>query len=669
MKLQVINWPVTPWGKATTMQWRYALRNAIGMCLALMIAYGLNLDEPYWAMTSAAVVGFPTPGAVISKSLGRIAGSLVGASAALMIAGHTLSDPWLFLFSMAAWLALCTWAASFFINNASYAFMLAGYTAAIIAFPLVNSVETVQLWDIAQARVCEVITGILCGGLMMMVIPNATDGRSLIVALSDIHTRLPLHAELLWHTQDIDRVRGAHQEIISRMLTINLLRIQAFWSNPHYRRHNNLLNYLLHQQLRLISVISGLRRILLNWPTPPATLSAKLDAILETLTQGEPDRYLTSKKIAALATLAPQDYRLAAFVKRLNYFCQIYLNTSRWLRLLQHPETMTIIKLPKTPPLFHYTDRAEALWNGLRTFATMTLIGAWCIACAWPAGSGAMTLGAIGCVLYSQALSPQGSLTLLGKTLLWLSLFSFLMKFGFMIQVNALWQFMLVLFPLLVTLQLLKQQQLKRAALWGQLVVFMGSFLAVTNPPVYDLSAFLNDNFAKMVGVGCAWLAFAILKPSSDNRRNQRYVRALRHSFADQLKVHPQMRESQFESLIYHYLHQLSNNRDSEIRRPFLRLGVVMLNCSHVVWALRDWQPATFSQQLIRKRCMATLHRVISDTGVKQPALHHALDTLLQMSQSLAMHPSPASQELAGLIWRLYCSLSQLTDSSIAANP
>ena len=58
-----------PWFKATLAQWRYALRNTIAMCLALTVAYYLNLDEPYWAMTSAAVVSFPTVGGVISKSL------------------------------------------------------------------------------------------------------------------------------------------------------------------------------------------------------------------------------------------------------------------------------------------------------------------------------------------------------------------------------------------------------------------------------------------------------------------------------------------------------------------------------------------------------------------------------------------------------------------------
>lgn len=93
-----------PWFRATLAQWHYALRNTIAMCLALTVAYYLNLDEPYWAMTSAAVVSFPTVGGVISKSLGRIAGSLLGAIAALLLAGHTLNEPWFFLLSMSAWL-------------------------------------------------------------------------------------------------------------------------------------------------------------------------------------------------------------------------------------------------------------------------------------------------------------------------------------------------------------------------------------------------------------------------------------------------------------------------------------------------------------------------------------------------------------------------------------
>ena len=39
-----------------------------------------------------------------------------------------------------------------------------------------------------------------------------------------------------------------------------------------------------------------------------------------------------------------------------------------------------------------------------------------------------------------------------------LSLFSFVVKFGLMVQISDLWQFILFLFPLLATMQLLKLQ-------------------------------------------------------------------------------------------------------------------------------------------------------------------------------------------------------------------
>ena len=63
---------------------------------------------------------------------------------------HTLNEPWFFLLSMSAWLGFCTWACAHFTNNVAYAFQLAGYTAAIIAFPMVNITEPASLWDIAS---------------------------------------------------------------------------------------------------------------------------------------------------------------------------------------------------------------------------------------------------------------------------------------------------------------------------------------------------------------------------------------------------------------------------------------------------------------------------------------------------------------------------------------
>jgi uncharacterized membrane protein YccC len=561
---------------------------------------------------------------------------------------------------MASWLALCTWSSSHFQNNVAYAFMLAGYTAAIIAFPMVNTIDTTQLWDITQARVCEVIVGILSGAFMMMVLPSTSDGTALLTALRNMHARLLEHAAMLWKPETTDAIRTAHEGVIGQILTMNLLRIQAFWSHYRFRRQNNLLNYLIHQQLRLTSVISSLRRMLMNWPNPPENIWPVLDALIKELAREDTHKYAVARLLQQIAPGPDDDYRHQAFWHRLRYFCWLYLNSTRWLRELENATPVSQLTPPKTAPLARHTDTTEALWSALRTFCVIIVTGAWCINTQWESGSGALSLAAISCVLYSSVPSPLNSLTLLMRTLLWLSLFSFLVKFGLMVQITDLWQFLIFLLPLIATMQLLKLQNPKFAGLWGQLIVFMGSFIAVTNPPVYDFADFLNDNLAKVLGVGLSWVAFSVLRPGSDKRKSRRHIRALRRGFVDQLSRKPQHSENQFESLVYHHISQLSSSKDEVARRWLLRWGVVLLNCSHVVWQLRSWETRSDPLSQVRDVCIHTLRDVMSERGVQQRSLATTLQELQRMSDTLAHHHNPAARELAGIIWRLYCSLSQL---------
>ncbi len=173
---------------------------------------------------------------------------------------------------------------------------------------------------------------------------------------------------------------------------------------------------------------------------------------------------------------------------------------------MENASVIAEFNVPSAPALARHTDQAEALWNGIRTFCALVAVGAWGISTQWQSCAAALTLAAICCVLYSVSPSPFKSLTLLMRTLILLSIFSFGVKFGLMVQITDLWQFLLFLFPLLTTMQLLKLQMPKLAGLWGQLIVFMGSFISVTNPPVYDFASFLNDNLGKIIGVGFAGL-------------------------------------------------------------------------------------------------------------------------------------------------------------------
>ncbi|MFS7187555.1 FUSC family protein [Serratia proteamaculans] len=660
MNLPFLEWNRTPWGKATGGQWRYALRNSLAMCLSLWVAFVLNLDEPYWALTSAAVVSFPTVGGVISKSIGRVFGSLVGAAASVAIAGHCLNDPWLFTLFIAAWIGLCTYISNHYQNNVSYAFALAGYTAAIIAFSTVNVTDTQQIFDIAQARVCEVITGILCGGLMMMILPSTSDGEALLTSLRRMHLRLLEHAAMLWQPEITVQMRTSHEGVIGQILTMNLLRIQAFWSHYRLRRQNNLLNYMLHQQLRITSVISSLRRMLLNWPDRPANLASVLDQLLNELRSPDTDKYRLARILQQIAPQDPADYRHRAFWLRLRHFCWLYLNCSRWLLRLENATPVSDIQPPHVTSLARHTDSYEAAYNGLRTFLCIVLGCAYWINTQWEAGSSALTLVAISCVLYSSTPSPINSITTLLKAVTLLSIVCFMVKFGLMIQIDDLWLFCAFLFPVLVTMQMLKLQNPPYAALWGQLIVFMGSFLSVTNPPSYDYQSFINDSLGKIVGVLLAGMAFQILRPSSDKRKSRRIIRALRRDFIDQLSKKPQQSESRFESLIYHRISQLNQSKDQEARSWLLRWGVVLLNCSHIVWQLRDWQTRSDPLSAVRDVCIHCLRGIMTEKGVQHSSLDASLQELQRMSRALAHHPEQAARDLAGLIWRLYCSLQQL---------
>lgn len=410
----------------------------------------------------------------------------------------------------------------------------------------------------------------------------------------------------------------------------------------------------------MTSAISSLRRMLLNWPAPPAHTREVIEALLATLARPDADIYTVARIIAPLAPTDEYDYRHRAFWQRLNYFCRLYLRSSRWLKAVENATPVTEFSVPGSPALARHTDAMEALWSGFRTFCALTTVGAWAITTQWDAGSAALTLAAISCVLYSVAASPFNSLTLLLRTLVLLSLFSFVVKFGLMVQITDLWQFLLFLFPLLTTMQLLKLQMPKLAGLWGQLIVFMGSFISVTNPPIYDYAEFLNDNLAKILGVGLAWLAFAVLRPGSDARKSRRHIRELRRGFVDQLSRRPHLRESEYESLVYHHVSQLNNSQDSLSRRWLLRWGVVLLNCSHVVWQLRAWETRSDPLSQVRDNCISMLRDVMSERGVQQRPLSVTLAELQRICDTLAHHHQPAARDLASIIWRLHCSLSQL---------
>src|ERR1700746_4069066 len=107
----------------------FGLRLAASVCLALYVAFWLELDNPFWAATSAAIVCQPQLGASLRKGWFRMIGTAVGAITIVMLTACFPQDRVAFLVLLALWCGLCAFAATVLRNFASYSAALAGYTA------------------------------------------------------------------------------------------------------------------------------------------------------------------------------------------------------------------------------------------------------------------------------------------------------------------------------------------------------------------------------------------------------------------------------------------------------------------------------------------------------------------------------------------------------------
>jgi uncharacterized membrane protein YccC len=63
----------------------FGLRLWTAVCVALFVAFWLELDNPFWAGTSAAVVCQPQLGASLRKGWFRMIGTVIGASAVVVL--------------------------------------------------------------------------------------------------------------------------------------------------------------------------------------------------------------------------------------------------------------------------------------------------------------------------------------------------------------------------------------------------------------------------------------------------------------------------------------------------------------------------------------------------------------------------------------------------------
>jgi len=147
----------------------FGLRLWAAVCLALYIAFWLELDNAYWAGTTAAIVCQPSLGASLRKGSFRMIGTALGAVAVVVLTACFPQSRIGFLLGLTIWGAICGFIATLLRNFASYAAALAGYTAVILASDLLGATGGAkgEVFTLAVTRVSEICIGIVCAGIVL----------------------------------------------------------------------------------------------------------------------------------------------------------------------------------------------------------------------------------------------------------------------------------------------------------------------------------------------------------------------------------------------------------------------------------------------------------------------------------------------------------------------
>ncbi|MCE1395331.1 FUSC family protein [Enterobacter cloacae] len=153
----------------------YAAKSFAAAMLAYYIALSIGLERPSWAIITVYIVSQTSVGASLSRSLYRLAGTVAGASATVLIVPTFANTPVLCSVVLTGWIVFCLWLSLLERTPRAYAFVLAGYTASLIGFPAVS--DPGGIFNVAIVRVQEIAIGIFCAALIhRYVLPARVSG-------------------------------------------------------------------------------------------------------------------------------------------------------------------------------------------------------------------------------------------------------------------------------------------------------------------------------------------------------------------------------------------------------------------------------------------------------------------------------------------------------------
>ncbi len=144
--------------------WAYVFRSAAAVALTYAVAYSLQLDRAYSAANSVMLVASASQGATLGKGASRLAGTIIGGIAAIVLLGLTIQAPALFLIGYGLWLGMCSAAATVSRHFRSTTFAVLGYTVGFAAYEVLEN--PAHAFNGVATRIATVAVGVVCLGVV-----------------------------------------------------------------------------------------------------------------------------------------------------------------------------------------------------------------------------------------------------------------------------------------------------------------------------------------------------------------------------------------------------------------------------------------------------------------------------------------------------------------------
>jgi len=520
----------------------FGLRLWASVCLALYVAFWLELDNAYWAANTAAIVCQPHLGASLRKGWFRLIGTVIGAVAIVVMTACFPQDRALFLVSLALWGAGCALVATLLRNFAAYAAALAGYTAAIIASDQLGATGGLngQAFMLAVDRASEICIGIVCAGIVLAGTDLGGARRRLAMQFARLSAEIASRfaGTLLIAGAEFESTQTIRRELTRRVIALDPIIDEALGESSQLRYHSPVLQ----------NAVDGLFVAIASWRTAAVLLARsseecarrEADAVLAevpkplrarpeqdeaTRWMADPTRLLQAcdaavRRLVALPAGAPSlrlladqtGEALAGISQALNGLTLLLADPARPVARDRGIRRLRI------------ADWLPPLVNAGRAFVVIGAAALFWIITEWPNGAVAMTFAAIAVILFAPR-ADQAYTTAIGFMIgsVFTVAIAATLKFAALPNVETFATFSLIIGFVLVPVGTFLALQWQPAIFTGIVTPFI-PVLAPANPMSYDTQQFYNAALAIVAGVGAGALSFRLLPPLSPPFRTRRLL-------------------------------------------------------------------------------------------------------------------------------------------------